>query len=233
MNRITAFFFITVSIFLLFISCTSNEIGNAKDVNPESIYFDYKVWGDEESDEMVVKLQYRFAGPNGTTLLLENPSRVELDGVVIKADSSKMNGAYYEVSKPVKGAAGKHSIVFTDMNKKQYREEFSFQTLLLKTNLPKVVKRGDLIFDITGLAPQDYVHVMLTDTASFSEGIDRIDTVKNGRVFISKKDLKDLVNGPIQFEISKEDERRIKNGTKQGGKFSFSYAIRREFELKD
>jgi hypothetical protein len=233
MSRINPFFLISISVLILLASCTSNEIGNSKDVNPESIYFDYKVWGDEESPDITVKLQYRFAGPNGTTLLLEAPSKAELDGVAIKADSSKMNGAYYEVSKPVKEFAGRHTIVFTDINKNKYREEFSFQPLSLRTKLPAIVNRGNLVFDIDGLAPQDYVHVMLSDTAAFSEGINRIDTIKNGRVIISKKDLKNFVNGPLRLEIFKEDEKRIKNGTKEGGLFSISYVLRREFDLKD
>src|SRR5689334_16427648 len=95
---------------LIFSSCTSNEIGNAKDVNPETIYFDYRVWGDEDAGYITTRLQYRFAGPNGTTLLLENPSKTELDGIAIKADSSKMSGAYYEVTKPVKEFTGQHAI---------------------------------------------------------------------------------------------------------------------------
>lgn len=214
-------------------ACTSNEIGSSKDVNPESIYFDYRVWGDEESTDITVKLQYRFAGPNGTTLLLENPSKVELDGVVIKADSSKMNGAYYEVSKPVKSFTGRHTIVFTDINGKQYNEEFSFQPISFKAKMPAIIKRGDLVFDIDGLAPLDYLNVRLSDTAAFTEGISRVDTVKNGRIFITKKDMKNLVNGPIQFEIAKEDEKRVKNGTREGGRLSVSYELKREFALKD
>ncbi|MBS1656251.1 MAG: hypothetical protein JSU05_15470, partial [Bacteroidetes bacterium] len=73
-----------VSIFLLFAaiclqpSCASNEIGNAKDVNPDAIFFDYKIWGDESKDIATCMLQYRFAGPNGTTLVLEDPSKVEI-----------------------------------------------------------------------------------------------------------------------------------------------------------
>jgi hypothetical protein len=233
MSRIKSLSLISVSLFLLLISCTSNEIGNSKDVNPESIYFDYKIWGDEESADVTVKLQYRFAGANGTTLLLKDPSKVDLDGVTIKADSSKMNGAYYEVSKPVKVFTGKHAIVFTDINGKKYKEEFSFKPISLKTKIPAVIKRGDLLIELEGLAPQDYVNVMLSDTASFSEGISRIDTVRNGRIVISKADLKSLENGPIHFEISKEDEKWIKSRTKEGGKLTMSYELKREFELKD
>jgi hypothetical protein len=231
MNRLIAFLFLSCIIF--FVSCTSNEIGNSKDVNPESIYFDYRVWGDEESGDITVKLQYRFAGRNGTTLLLEDPAKVELDGVAIKADSSKMSGAYYELTLPVKEFAGKHTILFTDINGKEYKEEFSFQPISLRTNVPPVISRGDLVFDLDGLAPRDYVVVMLSDTASFSEGISRIDTVKNGHILITKEELERLKNGPIQFEISKDDEKRIKNGTREGGKLSISYGVKREFELKD
>ncbi len=223
MSRQTSFLLISASLIFLFVSCTSNEIGNSKDVNPESIYFDYRVWGDEDAGYITVRLQYRFAGPNGTTLLLENPSKAELDGVAIKADSSKMNGAYYEVTKPVKDLVGQHTIVFTDLNGKQYKEEFSFQPLGLKTNIPKIVNRGDLAFELDGLAPKDFI----------SEGIERIDPVKNGRIRISKAELENLVNGPIHLEFTREDEKRVKNGTKEGGKLSISFELKREFMLKD
>src|SRR5258706_7742840 len=159
MSRLNHLLLIFLSLILL-ASCTSNEIGSVKDVNPESIYFDYRVWGDEDAGFMTVRLQYRFAGPNGTTLLLENPAKAEVDGVAIKADSSKMNGAYYEVTRPVKEFTGQHTIVFTDVNGKQYKEGFSFQPLDLKTNIPKIVKRSDLVFDVSGLAPKDFVRVM-------------------------------------------------------------------------
>ena len=233
MNRINRFFFISASLCLVLISCTSNEIGNSKDVNPESIYFDYRVWGDEDGGYITTRLQYRFAGSNGTTLLLENPSKAEIDGIAIKADSSKRNGAYYEVTKPVKDFTGRHTIVFTNMNGKQYTEEFNFQPISLKTSIPKIVNRADLIFEVAGLAPTDYIRVMLSDTASFSEGISRIDTVRKGRIRITKADLENLVNGPIHLEFSKEDEKRVKNGTKEGGKLSVSYELKREFELKN
>jgi hypothetical protein len=233
MSRINPFVLLLSSLLLAFVSCTSNEIGNAKDVNPESIYFDYRVWGDEDAGFMTVRLQYRFAGQNGTTLVLENPSKVEFDGTVIKADSSKMNGAYYEVTKPIKDFVGKHTIVFTDRDGKEYKEEFSFQSLALKTNVPAAINRSDLVFELDGLAPKDFVRVMLSDTATFSEGIVRVDTVKNGKIMISKSDLANLMNGPIHLEFSREDERRVKNGTKEGGKLIISYELKREFELKD
>jgi hypothetical protein len=84
-----------------------------------------------------------------------------------------------------------------------------------------------------GLNPIDYVRVFATDTSFASPGINRIDTVRNGRIIISLADLKPLVNGPINLEFYKEDERPIKNGTKEGGVIAITYGIKKEFELKN
>jgi hypothetical protein len=228
----SALFFSIIALSFFFSSCSSNEIGNSKDVNPETIYFDYQVTGEEGNDDITVMLQYRFGGENGTTLVLEEPSKVELDGQVIKTDSSRMTGAFYEVIRPIKDFAGKHSIVFTDINKKQYREEFSFQPVTLRTSIPAIIERGDLVFELDGLNKEDYVRVLLNDTAFASNGINRVDTVKNGRVMISKADLKNLVDGPVRLELYKEDEKPVKNGTYEGGKLSVSYGLKREFVLR-
>jgi len=218
---------------LIFTSCTSNEIGSNKDVNPESVYFDYRVWGDESKDDMTVFLQYRFSGPGGTTLVLEKPAKVELDGKEISADSSRLSGAYYEVTMPVKDFIGRHSIAFTDLDGKQYKEDFDFQPITLKTNIPEKVRRNDLVFDIAGLDPVDYVRVLLTDTSFASPDINKIDMVRNGRVIISKKDLQNVVNGPVYLEFYKEENKPLKEVTKEGGNLYFSYGLKRDFSLQD
>jgi hypothetical protein len=222
-----------ISTAIVLAACTSNEIGSSKDVTPETVYFDYRVWGDEQSDNVTVKLQYRFAGENGTTLVLEDPSHVELDGQKIAVDSSKMSGAYYEMNLPALDFAGQHTIVFTDMAKKVYKEEFDFSIISFKKPFPATINRQDLEIELDGTAPEDYVRLLLTDTSSFSKGIDRIDTIKDGRILISRADLENLHNGPISLEIIKEDEKLLKQATKEGGRLSLSYGLKREFELKD
>lgn len=224
---------LTVFISVLFLSCTSNEIGNNKDVDPQSVYFDYRISGEEGRDNVTVFLQYRFSGPNGTTLVLENPAKVELDGKDIPVDSSKFSGAYYEVSVPAQDFTGKHSIIFTDLDKKEYKEEFDFQPVTLKTIIPKIFSRNDLVLNLDGLAPVDYVRVILTDTAFSSPDINRLDTVVNGSITISKKDLQKVVNGPVYLELTKETDKPVKEATREGGHFSFSYGIKRDFILQD
>lgn len=220
--------FITV----LFFSCHSNEIGNSKDVNPEAVYFDYKIWGEEGKEDVTVLLQYRFGGKNGTTLVLNDPATVSIDGKQIPADSSKLTGAFYEMMFPINNFSGKHTILFTDLNRKKYEEEFEFIPFTLKTKIPGQIKRGDLVFEMEGLNHIDYIRVFATDTSFESPGINRIDTVKNGRIIITMTELESLVNGPINLEFYKEDESNVRNGTKEGGVIDITYGVKREFELK-
>jgi hypothetical protein len=217
----------------IFMSCNSTEIGNSKDVNTESIFLNYQVSGDEMDSMVTVHLRFCFAGPRGTTLVLNEPSKVELDGKTIPADSSRLGGAYYEMVSPVKEFTGRHTIIFTGFNATQYKEEFDFRPMSLRTKLPDSLQRGDLVLELDGLEPEDYVRVLMTDTSFRSEEINRLDTVRNGRIIITKKEMEVLVNGPVRLELFKEAEKPLKNPTREGGQLSINYGLKRHFLLKD
>ncbi len=231
MNRFYLIF--PAFILLLFApGCNSNESGNAKDVNPERIYFDYRISGEEGNDSITIILQYRFGGRNGTTLVLQDPSQVELDGVKLIADSSKMSGAFYETFRSVREFEGDHEIVYTDINQKKYRETFRFHPVSMKVEVPAEIERGDIQFELEGLDHLDFVRTLLTDTSFESNGINRLDSVWDGKIMITRKELRNLVNGPIQLDFYRENERPVKNGTEEGGRLSISYGIKRSFILK-
>jgi len=221
-----------VSLVFLF-SCTSNEIGNSKDVNPQAVFFDYEVWAEEGKEDVTVNLQYRMGGKNGTTLVLDEPSKVMLDGEQLKVDSAKVTGAYYEVQKPFASFTGKHAISFTDLNKKEYNEEFEFKPFTLEPNVPLTLNRGDLVFNFKGLDAVDYLSVILTDTSFTSADINDVDTVRNGQLIIKADRLSALINGPIHLQFYREDILPLKKATKEGGKFIITYGLKRDFELKD
>lgn len=218
--------------FLLF-SCTSNEIANSKDVNPDAVYFDYQVNGSEQDNYVTVKLQYRFGGPNGTTLVLQEPSHVKLDGDTIKVDSSRMLGAYYEQQHDAKFFAGPHTIEFTDLNKKVYTESFNWEPMAITGKFPLKMKKEDLLINLSGVHPGDLIRVVVSDTSSASEGINRVDTLQTGSILISKADLAPLVSGPLSVELYREQERPLKHATPEGGSLSMNYVIRRRIDLKN
>lgn len=208
-----------------------NEVKDSKEIKANAIYFDYKIWGDEESGDITIKLQYRSGGAEGKAIGLKEPGNVEFDGEMLRKDSSRMNGVYYELSRPSKDFAGKHRIVYTNFEKNQYVEEFGFPVISLKKEMPETLNRKDLVFELDGLDTNDYVHIIFTDTFFYSRGIDKIDTIMNGRVTITQTELDNLRNGPVYLEIYKEEERSLKETSNKGGRLSLSYGLKRAFKL--
>ncbi|MEO5565000.1 MAG: hypothetical protein ABIR18_16255 [Chitinophagaceae bacterium] len=230
MNRLALFVFILGA--SLFLGCTNEQLPEEK-LDPDSIYFDYLAWGDEENGTITVKLQYRGGGPNQAAIVLEEPSRVEFDGQLLLPDSSKFTGPYYEVVRANDDFAGEHRIVFTDAGKKQYTTTFEFPVISLKTEIDSVVHRGELVLGLAGLKPNDKVRVLLTDTSFYGRGIEKMDTVQNDSIIISRREMYSLKNGPIYMEIFREEDKRLTETMEAGGKFYLTYGLKREFLLKD
>ena len=224
---------ILCSVVAFVVACTSNEIGNSKDVNPEAVYLDYEVLSGENSEEVTVNLQFRMGGANGTTLVLDEPSKVTLDGEQLSLDSAKLMGAYYEIQKNRTTFNGKHIITFTDLNGKEFQEEFEFSPFTMDPDVPATLTRGDLVFNFKGLEPVEYITVLMTDTSFGSSDINELDTVRDGKLVIKADRLNTVVNGPINLQFYREITRRLKNGTKEGGRILLTYTLKREFELKD
>ena len=231
MNRLYLFVFSISSI--LFLNCNNKK--GSDEVNPDAVYFDYQITGNEGDDNLTVLLQYRDGGQNGDAVSM---GKVILDGELLPADSAKMSGIFYELHKPIAEFGGKHSIVFTDINKKEYKEDFSFQPIFLLTPIADTISRSKLVFDqmaigFEGLEAKDFIRVLMTDTSFANNGINRVDAVRNGRLVITKDDLETLANGPVQVEFIREYEKPVKNGTDEGGRLLIMYSLKREFFLKD
>jgi hypothetical protein len=219
-----------IFLFLIVSSCLDDTIRNRKNTNPDAVFFDYIIRGDEDDSNVTLYLQFRIGGPNGYTLTLKSPAKVELDGEVIPVDSAKLTGAYYEIQKPAETFIGKHTITFTDFNKKVHSQEFEYKPFSMATELDEV-ERGDLVFDLEGLEKEEYLHVSATDTSFTSRDIVEIDTVKDGKLVIPARKLRYLVNGPVTLLLSKETQKIIKNEIR--GRVTVSYGLKREFELKN
>jgi hypothetical protein len=229
MNRLSLIFFIIGTVFIS--SCKNSD--KKIPIDSETLYFDYTITGQEGDDNLTILLQYKDGDEEGKAIAITEPGKVLLDGEPMQGDSTKRTGTFYEINKPIASFAGKHTIVFTSPANKEYNEEFEFQPLSLITLIPDSLQRDSLVVEFEGLESEDYIRVLLTDTVFENDGINRVDTVINGRLIISKKDLQSLENGPAQLEFIREYERPVKNGTKQGGRLRIIYSLKRGFILKD
>lgn len=217
---------------LFFLGCTNTEV-RREIPDPNDIYFDYVAWGDEESGNISVKLQFRAGGPNEEAVLLLAPSGVMLDNQPLAADSTRFTGPYYEFISPATEFTGNHIIVFTDNQNRQYNTRFTFPVLKFKTEPPAIIGRKDLLLELEGLDPGGHIRVILTDTSYYGRGIEKIDTIDNKPLIITQQDLRDLKNGPVYMELFREEDRKLEQTMKSGGRFYLSYSLTRSLMLTD
>lgn len=213
-------------------ACKSDEGKPGPREDTGILYLDYGVWGDEERNMVTLTLRYRKEDADGDPVLLSLPAGVTFDGEELLPDSSVMNGVYYETSTSVPDFEGVHQIVFTDKSGQIYTEEFSFSPMILRSELPAVLPGNELIVELGGIDSGEHIHVVMTDTSFYGPGIDKIDTVRNGRLVISGDELKKLKSGPVFLELYQEEKRPLQSSMAAGGIMTRSYNIKRTFDLQ-
>lgn len=208
----------------VFSACSSNEIGESKDVNQDKIYLQYYISHTEGAHDVDVKCTFRFAGQNGTTLVLSPGSSVELDGEKMKADSGFTSGAYYKIRKPIGSFYGNHTIRFTDINGRKFENSFNFDPVSLNIP-PEADRKKDLrITYRTGVVGRDdYFDVHHVDTAGyFRYSL----PVKDSAIVIPAKDLLAVKGDVLEFDCSLVRDVMLQQRTPEGGILTISQVLR-------
>jgi len=202
-------------------------------VNPDELYLDYSVSATENGNA-VCMLRFRSGGRNGKTVLLDEASKVELDGQLLKPDSASFTGIYYESVQPAQGFIGKHQVVFSTTGKKQYIEDFDFIPFELDAELPQQIERKPFVIRLKNFPqPKMQTHLVMIDTSFLSNDVNEMVNVVNAELNVTDSMLRQISNGPISLELTRDESRALHQRTKGGGRFSMSYGLKRDFELTD
>jgi hypothetical protein len=212
--------------------CTNrNKINNK--ISYDDLYFDYNITAEENDENVTCVFQYKNGDAEGKALNIE-PSKVELDGQELKWDSARLSGFFYEAQKPIDSFAGKHTVVFTRPDDKQYKNEFEFSPFTLEKQLSGKIHRKPFEIELKNFpATEKKLRLLLLDTAFESSGFNDLIPVVNGKINIDSSILRTVRNGPINFELYMEQELPMMQSTKAGGRISITYGLKREFELVD
>lgn len=226
------FSWIGAGIFLLIAAIVSGCTNRDQVYNTDNLFFDYAVNAEESNEMVTIKLQFKRESITGQAI--EIKGKIELDGEIIEADSTELSGFYYEIQKPLDSFIGKHTIVFTAPDKKQYKEEFEFIPFTIVTELPEQVNRQPFTISLNNFPQRETpVRLVMLDTAFESEGINEEIPIVKGELAIDDFILRQLKTGPVIMEIYREQEIPLKQATKAGGRLAITYSLRREFELVD
>lgn len=208
------------------------EAVSTREMTPDAVYFDYQVKGSEDDDRVTVLANFREFDEYGYALKLDTPSTVKFDGELMQGTTLKIPGTYYEIQKDTASFAGQHQLEFTDIERNRHVEKFNFQPLALVKPLPEKILAADLELELLGLERGDRVHILLTDTAYASEGLEREDTVLDGKILITAEELAGLAEGPVQLELVREQVRDITREGHTRGRLTIRYGIKKEFLLR-
>ena len=218
----TAIFFLLISIS----ACSSNEIGESKDVAQDKIHQKYSVTYDEVHNKAIVFAQFRFGGSNGTTLVLSKPSQVAFDDEIIKVDSSGGSGAYYKLYKPIANFFGKHHFVFTDINNKKFDNDFSFDTFRIVNPPASVSKKQDLklSFEAAPLQPGDAINV--SSYHSDSSFVIEHGSSDGKTIVIPSKQLMRQKTGELKLDATISRKLPLQQNTAEGGGIDIKYSLK-------
>ncbi|MBS1512531.1 MAG: hypothetical protein JST86_16925 [Bacteroidetes bacterium] len=212
---------------IILAACASNEIGDSKDVAQDKIYQGYDISYSEGDAQAEVFCQFRFAGKNGTTLVLNSPSQVQLDGEKITVDSSGSSGAFYRTYKTANAFYGTHHLSFFTTDNKKLDNSFSFGSFKLAAVPPAVSKKQNLVlhFDGAPLQAGDYIEISTSGTdSSFtvtSGSDDKLNTVT-----IPAKELKRQKGNELTLDATVYQTIPLKESTAEGGRISITYQLK-------
>ena len=235
LTRITCLFFCVA-----LLACNNEnapgpgEISVLDEVPMSEIYLDYRLHAEEGDDKLNIVLQFREADSDGRTLVVGEAGRVMLDDEQLQADSTARTGAYYEVQKPIETFRGTHRIRLEGPGGEALEESFQFQPMTIDNSFPGFFSRQEeLVLELGGLESRDFVRLIMMDTSFYRDGINRLDTVVNGRLVISPADWGLLKSGDIHLELHRESERPVGDAGGAGGRFIQTYVLERGFILTD
>ena len=224
-------FWILVFVFWMWIfatACTSNEIGDSKDVAQDKIYQEYNVSYAEGDEKLTASAVFRFAGSNGTTLVLNKPSKVELDDELIKVDSNDLSGAFYELNKFPAQWFGKHQWKFTDLSNQTYTNDFSFDEFKWDNPPSSTIKSKQLVlhFNTIELNADDYIEVNSVETDSSFSITQKANQTKPFTVTIPVAQLQRQKQPFLKLEVTRVQKIKLINNTAEGGEFITRYSLK-------
>jgi hypothetical protein len=208
-------------------SCADNGMREEKSL--DRVYATYVVSGAEGDEYVTVLVQFHSGRPEGPGILLNEPSTLLLDNKPMVPDSARESGVFYELRVPAKDFEGKHTIHFKEESGREHKEEFVYSPLQLAEEISETVSRQNFFFTFRGLPEKQPVRVVMMDTSINGEGVNEVDTIINNHLDLTRFSSK-LTNGPIMLQLFSEQERWLDS---YEGEISITYALKREFELKD
>jgi hypothetical protein len=202
-------------------ACPAAEIGQSEDINPKAIFQKIMIDCDEQMGTNEAKIQFLVSGSNGTTLVLNQPSKIIGNGKLLNVDSTHSLGAYYAI----KGGYGNsnYEFIYVDKNNQKYTNSYTVNLLQWVNSPSQLSSKQNTKFQLLGGDNGQTIHVSIKDTANSAVHIET--NLKNGEITIPASKLSGLSEGKVLVEIKTTITKKLAETTPEGGTLYFNQAL--------
>ena len=206
----------TLVLLLVIGSFSSCEKESSLDVNQDKIYTDYEVFYNSNTDKSWVVAKFKFGGPTGTILQLDDPAFVLFENDTLPYNFF-FNGHYKEYA----GQITSGTFSYTDANGNIYNNTLpSYEEIQFPAGLDTISKAQafDLKWDGTALSADQFVGLFI---GSWTWGNDALVLQTNqgaDNLVVGINQLANLPVGNSTCYMDRATEVDVTEGTGEGGK---------------
>ncbi len=205
-------------------SCVSNETANSDTVKQSEIYQSYTVTYDSGDKELSATASFRFGGSTGTSLALTTPSKVLFNDQEMTVDKNMFTGTFYEINKQITASPLSFDFLYTDNDKKTYKNTASIDAIAIDTYPTSISKNEEFEVSWTGNPVLNGESVTVTlEGKDFFSSSQSISTVGASSVRFSRELLKDVKSGSADIVVKRTKNFSLKESSHLGGNFSVTY----------
>jgi hypothetical protein len=208
MKTITSAFQFVFLVFMLVVlttlptGCGSYSTGDAADVNPESIFGEYRIEVDANKSDVILHSQFRFASSDGTTLRLQNPASVRATGGSLGQSGTPMReenmlGTSYSIALPNRSLPSEFSIIYTRTDGRVFTQSIPVHappSLKIPANDPTITYGKNLIVEFSLDNTTDF-RSAVCKIENESEGVSVFAYTRNAHCTFDAEDLARLPTG--------------------------------------
>jgi len=217
------------SLLVSLIACRSREEPN-RAIQKPLLFIHCSITGEEHSEVVVIRVQYKKGGPNGRPAMTNSTAGVLLDEVALEKDSAGYSGAYYEISRPAANFEGSHTLDFIDSTGKTTAYKFDYFPFRITPDVGTVIQTKPMLLRLTPASKQQaMVTLLLTDTAFNNEDVNLRSALSNSSLEITEEMWQKLKPGPVVMEIVREERIAMDKATGYAGRIAIIYGMKREF----
>ena len=206
------------SLFMMLFSAlafTSCQTEDSADVNQDKIYTDYELFYNSNTDKTQAVARFRFGGPLGTLLELNDPASVKFDG-----EEVPFNALYSGHFKEFSGQVLEGTFLYTNVDGETFENTVPvFESIDFPSGIDTVSKSAPyaINWDGTALKADQNVGVFV---GSWTWGQDAlfIESALNAEsIELGTNGLSNVQEGNTTFYMDRHTEVDVSQGTEKGG----------------